>query len=326
MQVDSDHYLMLERRIGRAYLTQRLAVEALYGRRATDRSLAYRHIAGMHWAHWLGRLILKMLGVYWRGQKNARRIVLRQNRLVVCGLPSAFEGLRLLHLSDLHLDLSPAITDAVAAMVAEMPCELGVITGDFRSRAWGPFDVTLRELARLRASMQGELYAVLGNHDAIGMVPEIEQMGIRVLLNEAVPLTRERQVLYLAGIDDAHAYQTDNIQKASLHLDHHAPAILLSHTPEAYRKAAACGFAVMLCGHTHGGQICAPGGMPLVLNARVPLRLCRGAWKYRNLIGYTSVGTGCSGIDVRFWNPPEVTLHTLTGASSEPDPSRPIAS
>ena len=87
-------------------------------------------------------------------------------------------------------------------------------------------------------------------------------------------------------------------------------SILLSHTPEVYRQAAHAGFDLMLSGHTHGGQICLPGGVPLTLDSG-----CRaigaGAWRYDAMAGYTSVGAGSSIVPVRFNCPPEITLHRL---------------
>jgi predicted MPP superfamily phosphohydrolase len=90
--------------------------------------------------------------------------------------------------------------------------------------------------------------------------------------------------------------------------------VLLSHTPALFREAAAQGFAGMLCGHTHGGQICLPGGIPILTDTTAPRRLARRAWTYRGMAGYTSVGCGCSVVDARFHCPPEVTLHTLRAA------------
>jgi predicted MPP superfamily phosphohydrolase len=316
-------YLYLERRLGRAYLTQRLETERRFVARVFGHGLTFFHIENMHWFHWVLRLGLRMTGLYWWGQRNAKRIGVRRNRLTLAGLPPAFEGFTILQLSDLHLDLNPGITDAVIDMAQATPCDLCVITGDFRSRTWGPSDRMLREMARLRPALRGDVYAVLGNHDFIETVPPLEELGMRLLLNEAVALRRDGDVIFLAGIDDAHYYETDNIQRAAAHLDHPAPAILLSHTPETFRKAAACGFGAMLCGHTHGGQLCAPGGIPFIINARIPLRLVRGRWRYRNMEGYTSTGTGCAGLDVRFWCPPEITVHTLTGHVSEAEPRTP---
>lgn len=319
LQKTDPAYIDLERRVGRAHLTQRLDIERYHALRAAGHERTWFQIEHRLWIHRPLRIILKMLGLYRRGQRNARNVVVRPNRLTIAGLPRAFEGFTLLQLSDLHLDMSPAITDAIAVAVRRATYDVAVITGDFRHRIFGQCETMLRELTRLRPALRGDVYGVLGNHDWIETVAAVEELGIRILLNEAVPLQRGGQTLYLAGIDDAHSYETDNIQKAAEHLDQEARAILLSHTPAVYKKAAACGFSAMLCGHTHAGQICAPGGIPFMINARIPVRFARGPWQYRGMQGYTSAGSGCSGVDVRFWCPPEVTLHTLTAGPDRGD-------
>jgi predicted MPP superfamily phosphohydrolase len=91
-------------------------------------------------------------------------------------------------------------------------------------------------------------------------------------------------------------------------------SILLSHTPEVYRQAAHAAFDLLLCGHTHGGQICLPGQVPIILDARIPRHLGRGPWQYQQMVGYTSPGAGTSVIDVRLNCPPEVTVHELCRA------------
>ena len=145
-------------------------------------------------------------------------------------------------------------------------------------------------MAELRTCIKGPVYGVLGNHDTIRMVPQLEAMGIRMLLNECETISRDGEHIYLAGIDDAHFFRADNFDKAAGDIPNNAFAILLSHTPEIYRQAAHAGFALVLCGHTHGGQICLPGGMPITLDSALPRRLGAGAWTYNNMIGYTSVG------------------------------------
>ncbi|MGD0533342.1 MAG: hypothetical protein ABSA62_14025 [Methyloceanibacter sp.] len=85
-------------------------------------------------------------------------------------------------------------------------------------------------------------------------------------------------------------------------------SILISHTPEVYRHAAHADFNLLLSGHTHGGQICLPGGIPITLHSVLPRSMGSGAWKYHD-IGYTSVGAGSSVVPVRFNCPPEITLH-----------------
>src|SRR5581483_390249 len=112
-------------------------------------------------------------------------------------------------------------------------------------------------------------------------------------------------------IDDAHHYRLHDLEKARQAIPPDAPSVLLSHTPEAYHQAAAASFKLMLSGHTHGGQICLPGGFALITDANCPRRFAKGAWRHGNLIGYTSVGSGASIVDVRLNCPPEVTLHRL---------------
>src|SRR5215210_5389549 len=171
-------------------------------------------------------------------------------------------------------------------------------------------------LERLRATIKGPAYAILGNHDTIRMVPAMERMGYQLVLNEATSVARGDEAIFLAGVDDANFYRMANVGDAARDIPAGAVSILLSHTPETYRQAAHAGFDLMLCGHTHGGQICLPGGVPLLTEANSPRALARGAWRYHDLIGYTSAGTGTSIVDVRLNCPPEVTLHQLRRSAS----------
>jgi predicted MPP superfamily phosphohydrolase len=139
----------------------------------------------------------------------------------------------------------------------------------------------------------------------------MEALGIKVLLNESTPLRRGGQTLALVGIDDAHCFGTHNLHLAAADVAPEDCSILLSHAPDAYRHAAHTGFSLMLSGHTHGGQICLPGGAPVLTDSRAPRSFARGAWQHNGMAGYTSAGCGTSIIDVRFNCPPEVTLHRL---------------
>ena len=143
------------------------------------------------------------------------------------------------------------------------------------------------------------------------MVPALEEMGVRMLLNESVAIRRGEQAIHIAGIDDAHFYRVDNIEKSASDIDFDAFAILLSHTPEIYRQAAHAGFRLTLSGHTHGGQLCLPGSIPLTLDSNLPRKYGAGAWEFGGMAGYTSVGVGTSIVAVRLNCPPEITLHHL---------------
>jgi predicted MPP superfamily phosphohydrolase len=135
-----------------------------------------------------------------------------------------------------------------------------------------------------------------------------------MLLNESEPMVRESEHIHIAGIDDAHYYRVDNIEKAASEISDGAFSILLSHTPEIYRQAAHAGFDLLLSGHTHGGQICMPGSIPITLDSVLPRHMGSGAWEYQNMAGYTSVGVGSCIVAVRLNCPPEITLHRLRRA------------
>ena len=143
-------------------------------------------------------------------------------------------------------------------------------------------------------------------------MPFLEEAGLTFLLNETVPIERNGATLYLSGVDDPHFYETDNLHKTRATIPSSAVSILLAHSPELYRQASAAGYDFMLSGHTHAGQICLPGRIPVMGgNARCPKDMVYGAWRYGAMQGYTSAGTGSCGVPVRFFCPPEFTLHRL---------------
>jgi predicted MPP superfamily phosphohydrolase len=189
--------------------------------------------------------------------------------------------------------------------------DLCVLTGDYRGATFGQFEAAMARMRPVLARIKQPVYGVLGNHDTIRMVPDLEDMGIRMLLNECEPVTHAGETIYLAGIDDAHYFRVDNIEKAASIIPHGAFSILLSHTPEIYRQAAHAGFDLLLSGHTHGGQICLPGSIPVTLDSDLPRKLGAGAWTYHRMEGYTSVGVGSSIVAVRINCLPEITLHRL---------------
>jgi uncharacterized protein len=212
------------------------------------------------------------------------------------------------------VDTSQGAMRRLVELLPDLRYDICVLTGDFRGNTFGPFDATLRGLARIRAHLKDPVYGVLGNHDTICMVPGMEEMGIRMLLNEAETIVRGNQRIHLAGIDDAHYYRVDNIEKAASRFPHAEFSVLLSHTPEIYRQAAHADFNMLLSGHTHGGQICLPGSIPITLDSVLPRHMGSGPWKYHDMVGYTSVGTGSVVVPVRFNCLPEITLHYLKSA------------
>jgi len=302
----------LERRLGgRVYARQRLGIETDHEAQIFGQGLNFFHIENWYSIHSLIRTVLKLTGLYWRGHANAARVRVRHNDVRSMKVPPAFDGFTLLHISDFHADISDGAMRRLEEILPDVDYDLCVLTGDYRGATFGPFDAALARMRPVLARIKQPVYGVLGNHDTIRMVPDLEAMGVRMLLNECEPIMREGASIYLAGIDDAHYFRVDNIEKAASAIPHHAYSILLSHTPEIYRQAAHAGFDLLLSGHTHGGQICLPGSFPITLSAVLPRKFGAGAWAYHHMAGYTSVGVGSAIVTVRINCLPEITLHRL---------------
>jgi uncharacterized protein len=301
----------LEKRLGRLHARLRLGIEADHEAQVFGQGINYFHIENLPPSHVAIRLCLKLAGLYERGRRNATQIELRRHDVISSRIPAAFDGFRILHLSDLHVEMSEGAMLRLAAMLPDIDYDLCVLTGDYRAQTFGGYEPAIAEMARLRAALKRPIFGVLGNHDTIRMVPELEDMGIQMLLNENHTIERDSQRIYLAGIDDAHFYRVDNIEKAATGIPFGNFSILLSHTPEVYQQASYADFSLLLSGHTHGGQMCLPGRIPVTLSSVLPRNMGSGAWKYRDMIGYTSVGAGSSIVPVRFNCAPEITLHSL---------------
>lgn len=303
--------IYLERRLGRTYARQRLGIERDHEIHVFGDGLNFFHIENWYSAPWLIRAVLLLSGLYRRARKNVERVQVRNNIIRSHKIPKALDGFTILHMTDLHADMSGGAMNRLMSILPELSYDICVLTGDYRGKTHGPFDATLEALAPICSLLKAPIYGVLGNHDTICMVPGLESMGIRMLLNESAPIARHRETIHLAGIDDAHYYRVDNIEKAAGEIPEGAFSVLLSHTPEIYRQAAHAGFDLMLSGHTHGGQICLPGSIPITLDSVLPRRMGSGAWRYHEMAGYTSAGVGSCIVAARLNCLPEITLHRL---------------
>ena len=304
----------LHGRLGPAQMTRRLALEHKHEARMSARRLRFFGLRRWYSPSWIIRTALRCSGLYDRARKNAARIEVRHNVVRSNRLPRPFDGLTILQISDLHADMNQGAMGCLAKLLPTLEFDICVLTGDYRGKTYGPFEATLDAMARVHADLPGPVYGVLGNHDSIHMVTGLEQIGVRMLLNESAVIVRQGQEIHLAGIDDAHHFGTHDIGRAASAIPAEVFSILLSHTPEIYRDAAEAGFDLLLAGHTHGGQICLPGSIPVTLDADLPRRMGSGAWTYREMGGYTSVGVGTSIVAARLNCPPEITLHRLVRA------------
>ena len=262
-------------------------------------------------------VLLKAVNRYQQGYRNATTIVVNRLNLQFDNLPPAFHGYRILHLSDLHLDFIPGYERIVRRSIEGLSCDLCLLTGDYRAAIRGSHKGVLEPMRSVVDAIRAGdgIFAILGNHDTYLLVKPLEKMGINVLVNETADVSRNGAGIQITGIDDPYYYYTDRALEA-MEETTDGFKIAMVHTPAMYDAAAENGYSLYLCGHTHGGQICLPGGRPVVLHLSHGRKFYRGVWHYNGMTGYTSQGGGTVGIPVRFNTQSEVTLITLNGKHS----------
>jgi predicted MPP superfamily phosphohydrolase len=252
------------------------------------------------------------LGLARAGRRNALGVRLREAELAFPDLPPAFDGYRLLHLTDLHLDAHPDLLPAVLAAVPR--ADLVVATGDYVfGHAAAPPGVA-RGLAAIlrRAAPADGGFATLGNHDRAGTADALEAAGWRHLANESAVVERGGDRLVVTGVDDVRRFHTPAAD-AALAARPRGFGIAAVHSPDMAAAAAAAGCALYLCGHTHWGQIALPGGVPILAGTADRGR-ASGFWRHGGMLGWTGPGTGFSGAPLRFFTRSEATLFILRRA------------
>lgn len=256
---------------------------------------------------------LRATGLYSRGLRNALTPVLRKLTLHFADLPPAFDGFQVLHLTDFHIDEIDGLTEALVGMLEPLRPDLCVLGGDYRFQDEGPCDGVYAPMRAIVSSISANhgIIGILGNHDTSEMAFALEEMGVRMLVNDAFEIRQANASLWMTAIDDPHGYECDDLAGALSFVPPDAFKILLAHTPERYREASAAGIQLYLCGHTHAGQIRFPGIGSLRNNADCPRKYAYGHWTHAGMHGYTSAGVGCSTLPIRFHCPPELVLIEL---------------
>lgn len=309
--MENSDYLALEQRIGREHLAERLLKQAGHFAKLLHQGEGVFRLERFVPIDALVLFGLRCCGLGARARRNYLGIRVVTQHWTLPHLPAAFEGFRLLQLTDLHLDLDSALMPVVERLVRATPHDAAVVTGDYRNKTDGDYGPCMREMARITAALAPQRWGILGNHDCIEMVPSLEQAGLPVLLNETVAIRRNGESVWIAGIDDPHFYKTHDLRKVRAFAPGESCVILLSHSPEIFSEAESVGFDLQLSGHTHGGQLCLPRGRAVVVPCHVDRKFINGRWRHGRLQGYTSPGTGGCGVAARLNCPPEITLHIL---------------
>jgi len=255
---------------------------------------------------------MRLCGLYPRGRRNALAPVLEQFELSFPTLPEAFDGYRILQLTDTHLDLLPELGAIAGRMLGGVEIDLLVFTGDALADSDAPPQTATGPLAEAIAgvTVRGRRLAILGNHDTAAVAQALEALGFEMLLNRSTAIERDGDRIAVTGLDDVHHFYTPAAEQA-LASGEPGFRIALIHSPEMADRAGAAGVDFYLCGHTHGGQICLPGGRMLVTRLTRCRHAARGLWRAGRTVGYTSRGLGVSGRPQRFNCPGEITIITL---------------
>ncbi len=294
--------------------------------RATTRLREWRacHTPLARWQTWFNfenyfyyRVVIprffRAIGWYERGVENVLAVETSPHTVWFEDLPAEFDGFRVLLLTDLHLDGLEPLTDVLIERVRALEVDLCLVGGDIRMEIYGSMAPSVRLLKRLLAHVRSHhgIYGVLGNHDCIEMLPNLEEAGMTMLVNDSMELSQGEASVWLVGVDDPHYYKCHDLPRAFRNTPSGAFKIFIAHSPEVYKEAAEFGAQLYLCGHTHGGQICLPRIGPVFTHSSAPRFTARGEWSYKGMTGYTSRGAGASGVPLRFNCPGEISLLTL---------------
>lgn len=274
-------------------------------------------LGALHWENFdflnpLVEHIVKLSGLYSRGYRNAMDVRLESVEIALSRLPAAFTGYRILWISDIHVERFDTLPEKILSLVEPLEYDLCVFGGDTCFEHFLSDKVLVLTEKIIKGLVQkSPMLGILGNHDYTPIAHLLDSLGVQMLLNENAAIERCGQKLWFAGVDDCHYFYADDLEAALRGIPAEACTILLSHSPELYRRAAGMGIDLCLCGHTHGGQICLPGEISIISSASVPRRIRKGLWQQGAMKGYTCRGAGASGAAVRFNCRPEITLFNL---------------
>lgn len=256
------------------------------------------------------------------GYAGARNLVVKRLDVRMPRLPAAFEGLRIVQVSDVHVGPHTSrshLARTANAVRAAQP-DLVVHTGD----QVDDFVPDVEHFATAFGEVTAPLgvFAIAGNHDVIagwdGVRRGLMDAGITVLVNEAVPIERDGERIWLAGTGDpaGNSWQrggglsaAPDIERTLSCIPPGEPAVALAHNPALWPELARRGVDLTLSGHTHYGQLAIPDwGWNIAASF---LDLSMGAHRQEDSLLYINPGTNYWGVPFRIGTPPEVTVLTL---------------
>jgi predicted MPP superfamily phosphohydrolase len=264
----------------------------------------------------LVKLIFDGFGLTALGFRNTQRITRKHIEVKSEKIGKAFNNFKIMFISDFHLNGNPLLIKPIQQILQEEEVDIYLLGGDYQVNAFGNYQVIKSLYTQLFAVIDtSKVYGVLGNHDEYKIAEILNDLGVNMLINDYLKLTREDDSLIISGIDDSDRYLSYEFPKLRDEANNYK--ILLTHSPNVYKEAQQKGYNLLLAGHTHSGQICYPGGIPIVRFTKFPRKYSYSLWKYRDMQGYTTAGVGNTWVNVRFFCPPEVAIITLKSISQK---------
>ena len=262
---------------------------------------------------YLALLVVASWGVFVR----RRWVEEREIEVAIPGLPPAFDGYRIAHLSDLHVgSLTPrAVFEKWVARTNAKKPDLVAITGDMVTSGTA-FHADIAEVVGQLEARDGVVVA-MGNHDYFGegepLVRLLRDKGARVLRNEAWVLEKNGERLHIAGVDDNWS-RRDNLEVALRTRQAEDTTVLLAHDPVMFDEAHRAGVELTLSGHTHGGQVAMPFFAKRLSLAQLTHRHFLGLYREGKSAVYVNAGLGTTGPPLRLGVPPEIAVLVLRAA------------
>lgn len=227
--------------------------------------------------------------------------------------------LRLLQLGDLHLERETGRERQLQALIDQLQPDLIVFSGDFVNLSYTWDATALADIRRVIARWRAPLgvYCVPGT-PVVEPLPRVLEFvqgldNLTLLTNRWASVAAPGGALHILGLVTTHDLPTDRRalaeQLASAPPD--GVRLLLSHSPDLAPEAAAAGFDLYLCGHTHGGQIRLPVVGALFSSSHLGNRFIMGRYQVNDMTLYTTRGIGMEGLGApraRFLCPPEIVL------------------
>ena len=238
-------------------------------------------------------------------------IVIAEHDVPVAGLTTALDGVRIAHVSDLHLRRWDRVSEAAQEILLSLEYDLLAATGDFGNfrRHWRQAAELARRFFEPLAA-RGPVYAVLGNHDD-PRIASVADMPLTFLRNECRSIQVNGSPMCLAGVDQFRR-GTERLDLALQGARPDVPTVLLAHYPSTVFRLPLNRVRLVLSGHTHGGQIRLPWIGCAWTNDRIPRAMSRGLHTVDGTHLHVSPGIGTSlPLRARINCPAEVAVLTL---------------